>query len=138
MADRISTEQRSRNMAAVRSRGNVTTELALVRIFRKEKITGWRRHERIFGIRPDFVFLKQRVAVFVHGCFWHGCRLHGEIPASNRKFWREKINTNKNRDRIVNRKLRRIGWKVLRVWEHEIKKKSEAVTAKIRKVLLPG
>ncbi len=136
MADRISTEQRSRNMAAVRSRGNITTELALVKIFRKTKITGWRRHQKIFGIRPDFVFSKQRIAVFVHGCFWHGCRWHGEIPVSNRKFWREKINMNKNRDRIVNRELKHTGWKVLRFWEHELKKKPKAITTKIKKVFV--
>jgi len=136
MTDKISKKQRSRNMAAVRSRGNKTTELALVKIFRKTKITGWRRHEKIFGIRPDFVFLKPRVAVFAHGCFWHGCRWHGQIPMSNRKFWRDKIKLNKNRDRLISRKLRRKGWTVLCFWEHEIKKKPGFITENIKKYLL--
>lgn len=135
MADRITREQRSRNMAAVHSRGNATTELALVKIFRKAKITGWRRYKKVADVRPDFIFLKPQVAVFVHGCFWHGCRWHGEIPASNRKFWREKININKNRDCIVNRKLKHAGWKILRIWEHEIKRKPEVVVVKIKKAL---
>ena len=120
MTDRISKEQRSYNMSAVRSHGNSTTELALAKIFRKAKITGWRRHKKVIGIHPDFVFSKQRIAVFVHGCFWHGCRWHGEIPASNIEFWREKINKNKNRDKAVNINFGHAGWKVVCFWEHEI------------------
>lgn len=121
MADRITKNQRSRNMAAVRSRGNLTTELALVKILRKSKISGWQRHKKIVGIRPDFVFSKQRVAVFIHGCFWHGCSRHRSIPVSNRLFWVKKINTNKTRDGIINRKLKKLGWKTIKIWEHEIK-----------------
>jgi len=136
MTDKISTEQRSRNMAAVRSHGNITTELALVKIFRKARITGWRRHQKISGICTDFIFLKQRVIVFVHGCFWHGCRWHGEIPKSNQKFWREKISRNRKRDRIVNWKLKHMGWKVLCFWEHEIENNPQAINVKIKKFLL--
>ena len=123
-------------MSAVRSRGNISTELALVKIFRKEKITGWKRNKKIVGIRPDFVFLKPMVAVFVHGCFWHGCRWHGEIPTSNRKFWQKKINTNKTRDHVARRKLRGAGWKVLYLWEHELKGDYSIVLSKIRKVII--
>lgn len=136
MVDRISREQRSRNMAAIRSSGNVTTELALIKLFRKAGIKGWRRHQKIFGIRPDFIFPNQRIAVFVHGCFWHGCRWHGDIPVSNRKFWKNKISGNKKRDRIVSQKLNYAGWRVLCFWEHEVKKKPQAVIAKIIKSLI--
>lgn len=136
MTDRISKEQRSRNMSAVHSRGNLSTELALVKIFRKEKITGWTRNKKIVGIHPDFVFLKRRAAVFVHGCFWHGCRWHGEIPASNIKFWHKKIDSNINRDLVVKIKLRKAGWKVLYLWEHEFKGDSGVILAKIKKVVI--
>jgi len=69
--------------------------------------------------RADIVFTKARVAVFVDGCFWHGCPEHGTNPRSNASFWREKIETNKRRDVRVTEDLRRLGWKVIRVWEHE-------------------
>jgi len=76
---------------------------------------------RRFG-RPDFVFPAAHVAVFVDGCFWHGCPAHGQIPASNRRFWKEKINRNIARDIRITRKLRRLGWHVFRVWEHNLGK----------------
>ena len=133
--DRITKQQRSKNMAAVRSRGNASTELALAKIFRKEKIIGWSRHKKIHGIRPDFVFPKRKLAVFVHGCFWHGCRLHRNIPSSNVKFWREKIAVNKRRDARATGCLQASGWKVLRFWEHEIKKNPERIIGKIKKTL---
>ena len=122
-------------MAAIHSSGNVTTELNLVRFFRKEGISHWRRHQKIFNVRPDFIFPKQRVVIFVHGCFWHGCKLHRSIPKTNVKFWREKINGNKKRDIAVLRKIKHFGWKPLIVWEHGIKKYPEDVIKKIKKAL---
>lgn len=77
------------------------------------------------GVRPDFVFRRLRVAVFVDGCFWHGCPRHFIKPKGNAKFWRDKIATNRARDRKVNRSLRSMGWKVARVWEHELKRRDE-------------
>ena len=69
--------------------------------------------------RPDIVFTKARVAVFVDGCFWHGCPEHGTWPKRNAEFWRDKIETNRRRDRDTNERLEAAGWKVIRVWEHE-------------------
>jgi DNA mismatch endonuclease (patch repair protein) len=112
-------------MSRVMGRGNRRTELALVQVFRKHGITGWRRHQTVFG-KPDFVFPKLRLAVFVDGCFWHGCPKHCNQPANNRAFWRRKLAANKARDRLVTRALRRAGWRVLRIWEHELTRKSEA------------
>jgi DNA mismatch endonuclease (patch repair protein) len=133
--DRLGTTERSRNMAAVRSRGNATTEMALVRIFRKEKITGWRRHKKIFGIRPDFVFHNKKIAVFVHGCFWHGCKKHRTIPKTNKVFWKKKISANKRRDSKSCTILRTKGWAVVRVWEHEIRNNPNELTAKLDIIL---
>jgi DNA mismatch endonuclease (patch repair protein) len=79
---------------------------------------------RAFSVRPDFVFSKQRVAVFVDGCFWHGCPKHATWPANRAVWWRRKIVGNKTRDALVTRTLRRAGWRVLRVWEHELAKKN--------------
>ena len=75
------------------------------------------------AVRPDFVFRKERVSVFVDGCFWHGCPIHGTRPKGNRAFWRKKITANQTRDRRVHRTLRKAGWKVLRIWEHSLRPK---------------
>lgn len=69
--------------------------------------------------RADIVFEAERVAVFVDGCFWHGCPIHGTWPKQNAAFWRSKIERNKARDADTNRRLAEAGWTVIRVWEHE-------------------
>jgi DNA mismatch endonuclease (patch repair protein) len=69
--------------------------------------------------RPDIVFGPKRVAVFLDGCFWHGCPQHGTMAKANRGFWQEKIRSNKRRDKDTNVRLRRAGWGIMRVWEHE-------------------
>jgi len=107
-------------MAAVRSKGNRETELKLAGILRAHGIKGWRRHQPVPG-KPDFVFRKARIAVFVDGCFWHGCRWHCRIPQTNRAYWQRKIAKNTRRDLATTRGLRRAGWRVLRVWEHSLK-----------------
>jgi len=107
-------------MSLIRSHGNKATELELAKIFRANRITGWQRNQPVFG-KPDFVFRKQRVAVFVDGCFWHGCPQHATEPRTNAAFWRRKFAANKARDLLVNRTLRKSGWRVLRIWEHELR-----------------
>jgi DNA mismatch endonuclease (patch repair protein) len=124
MADVLTKAKRSEVMSNVRGSGNKETELALVKLLRFHGITGWRRNQNVFG-KPDFVFIKARLAVFVDGCFWHGCPKHARQPKSNRAFWRRKLSANKTRDALVTRTLRRAGWRVLRVWEHELAKKNE-------------
>lgn len=118
-------------MAAVRSRGNKATELILVSQFRAAKLKGWRRHADIPG-RPDFVFPKQRLAIFVDGCFWHGCAKHCRMPASNKKYWNAKIARNMARDRSIRALLRANGWQVVRIWEHQLKSRPTAIVARIR------
>ncbi|HEX5398781.1 MAG TPA: very short patch repair endonuclease [Verrucomicrobiae bacterium] len=88
---------------------------------------------RLLRVRPDFVFLKVRLAVFVDGCFWHGCPKHATQPKNNRAFWRRKLAGNKQRDRIVNRTLRKSGWRVLRIWECVLQKRPKACLHRIRK-----
>jgi DNA mismatch endonuclease (patch repair protein) len=126
--------KRSEVMARIRSRGNEATELALAKLFRRHKITGWRRHIEIreklkgklrFKVRPDFVFSKLRLAVFVDGCFWHGCPKHKTKPKNNRRFWQRKFAANQRRDRLVNRRLRGANWRVVRLWEHEVTRSNE-------------
>ena len=71
-------------------------------------------------VSVDFVFRRERVAVFVDGCFWHACPRHGTMPAGNRAFWKAKLARNTERDRLVTRSLRKAGWTVLRIWEHDL------------------
>jgi DNA mismatch endonuclease (patch repair protein) len=124
MADIWTQAKRSEVMARIRGRGNRSTEGRMAKLFRVHGFTGWRRQRPLPG-RPDFVFSGRRLAVFVDGCFWHGCPRHGTMPKGNRSFWRAKIARNRERDREVGAELRRLGWKVLRVWEHELTRRNE-------------
>lgn len=122
-------------MSRIRGRGNKDTELALAKLLRAHRIIGWRRNQPVFG-KPDFVFRKIKLAVFVDGCFWHGCPTHATKPRNNAGFWRKKLAANKARDRLVSRTLRRDGWRVLRVWEHELARKNQArLLRRIQKAL---
>ena len=134
MSDVFTKRKRSEVMSRIRGRGNKETELALAKLLRAYGIAGWRRQQSIrlratmrrarrsrpTNIRTDFVFRRERVAVFVDGCFWHGCPKHANMPASNRAFWKKKLTGNKFRDGFVTRQLRREGWRVIRIWEHEL------------------
>jgi DNA mismatch endonuclease, patch repair protein len=128
---------RSAQMSLVKGRGNKSTELLLASIMRRGKIVGWRRNQQVFG-RPDFVFRKQQLAVFVDGCFWHGCKRCGRRPPqANAVFWSHKIQNNIARDRKVGHHLRSKGWKVVRFWEHELGDKN-AVLGKLRRSAGPA
>ena len=136
MSDVFSTAKRSDVMSRIRSSGNRDTELRLISLMRSVKITGWRRNARLFG-KPDFVFPKQKVAVFVDGCFWHrhpNCK-YAYIPKSRLDFWMPKFARNVSRDKIVTRTLRKGGWKVLRIWECDLSRRHARVAAQIERSL---
>lgn len=141
--DVFNARKRSEVMSLIRGKGNKSTELALAKAFRKAGIKGWRRHvviksrtstEMSISTRPDFVFRKERLAVFVDGCFWHRCPLHSKLPANNPVFWKQKLAGNVQRDRRANRELKKAGWRVVRVWEHDLVNATPAVT-RIRRLL---
>lgn len=134
MADIWSKEKRSEVMAAIRSSGNQSTELRMATLFRSSGVRGWRRHQPMHGT-PDFLFRKQRLAVFVDGCFWHGCPKCFRPPASRTQYWVSKIESNKRRDRRVARKLRAEGWSVIRVWECDLRANPEGVVVRVRRKL---
>jgi len=118
--DPLTPEARSQLMAKVRSKGNESTEKTMARILRSERISGWRRHRSDLPGRPDFYFPAQRLAVFVHGCFWHGCPRCYRAPKSNRPFWQAKVSENRARDQRVTYQLRAMGIRTVTVWEHEV------------------
>lgn len=119
--DKITKEQRSRNMSLIRSKGNRSTEEVFVKLLKANKISGWRRHVKGAYGSPDFLFRKNKVVVFLDGCFWHGCKIHCVMPKSNKKYWIEKISRNIKRDRKVKKHYLDKGWKVVRIWEHDLK-----------------
>lgn len=118
-------------MSRIRSRANRTTELRFIRFCRKFGITGWRRGSKLFG-KPDFVFSRVRVVVFVDGDFWHGNPKTRRTPKTNQEYWEKKIRSNRRRDRLVTKTLKDSGWRVLRVWESELRTGTKAVMAKLR------
>ena len=119
MTDVLTKEQRSYNMSMIRA-ANTKPEIALRKLLFARGIRGYRLHYELMG-KPDVVFPKRKVAVFIDGCFWHKCPKCFVRPVTRRKFWEKKIDSNTKRDKIVNRELKKKGWKVLRIWEHEIK-----------------
>ncbi len=144
MPDVFTKAKRSEVMRRIRSHGNAATELRLMALMRKAGIKGWRRQvslpihaPRSQGrVRPDFVFRQQRAAIFVDGCFWHGCPRHATRPKQNRTFWDAKITRNQARDRLVTRALRKLGWTVLRIRECALAKKQQNRTlARLRHAL---
>ena len=134
MADVFPRHKRSEIMAKVRSRRNRSTELALASAFRIAGITGWRRHLPLPG-SPDFAFPANKLAIFVDGCFWHGCPKHGTMPKTNKEFWGNKITANKRRDRKVDTLLRLRGWRVVRIWEHDTRRQLDRAVRRVEKAL---
>jgi len=133
MTDVFSARKRSRVMSRIRSAGNRETEGRLLAILRKNHITGWRRRLPLAG-KPDFAFPAERLAVFVDGCFWHGCPDHGRIPDSNRDYWEQKLARNTERDIAVTAVLKSKGWRVVRFWDHDLAD-TNAVVRRLRRAL---
>jgi DNA mismatch endonuclease (patch repair protein) len=129
--DTVSAEIRSRVMAKVRSQRNRSTEWRLRSALVRAGVRGWTLNVNEIPGTPDFVFLAERLAVFVDGCFWHGCPACKRIPSSNVEYWREKIERNRRRDRTVCARLKKDGWKVLRIWEHQLDR-PDSLVARIR------
>jgi DNA mismatch endonuclease (patch repair protein) len=108
-------------MGAIRSKGNKTTELRLRMALIRAGISGWKLHDRSLAGTPDFSFVRAKLAVFVDGCFWHGCSRCGHTPKTRSAFWTAKFERNQARDIRTARQLRKQGFKVIRFWEHQIK-----------------
>jgi len=124
--DRITKEQRSKIMSAIRSK-NTKPEIVLRKAL-------WERdlRFRIYYCKEkiDIAFPSKKVAIFVDGCFWHGCPIHSRLPRSNEEYWHPKLKKNIERDKEKTKRLEADGWQVLRFWEHELRE-IENVLAKI-------
>lgn len=131
--DTVSREKRSQIMSAVKSKDSrIESE------FRKALWNaGYRYRKNVsdyFG-KPDILLKKYQTVIFIDSCFWHGCKKHLRLPSSRIEYWERKIQGNKKRDEKVNEYYKRIGWSVIRVWEHD-KKNLDKVIKKLRKITL--
>jgi DNA mismatch endonuclease (patch repair protein) len=128
--------QRSQMMAAVRGKRNKTTERRLRMALARACVTGWTLTPKGVPGNPDFFFQRERVAVFVDGCFWHGCARCGHTPSTNTAFWAAKIVRNRERDEATTEKLSGSGIYVLRFWEHELHENLKACVNTVKVTLL--
>ena len=135
MPDVFDDKKRSEIMKAVRSKDNKSTERKLINLFREYGITGWRRNYKVKG-HPDFVFPKQKIAIFVDGCFWHGHNCRNTKPKDNEDYWNKKRQRNIEHDKQITTLFQNRGWRVLRIWECELKKSNQPSTMiKIKQLL---
>ena len=138
MSDNLKPEDRRRAMQAVRGKGT-KVEKRFSSILVRMGVRGWRKNaDNVIG-KPDIVFEQQRIAIFIDGCFWHGCpSCQRKMPRTNRAYWERKINRNIVIARSNNRQLRGRGWTVIRVWEHEVNNNSgtEKIKTKILHTLV--
>ena len=118
MADRFPPKVRSRIMASIRGK-DTGPEIAVRRILWRHGLR-YRTHDRTVLGRPDISNKRKRLAVFVDGCFWHGCPKCYQEPETNRDFWRSKVEGNRRRREIVRDGLKRQGFRVIEIWEHEV------------------
>lgn len=133
MTDVLTEEQRRFNMSRIRAR-DTGPELQLRKALFKMGVRGYRLHYRLTG-KPDLMFIRKRLAVFIDGCFWHKCPVHFVQPETRTEFWMNKIDGNVARDAKVNAQLKEAGWRVLRFWEHEIREDPEKAAQKIAEYL---
>ena len=125
----------SRRMSAIRHRDNKTTEQRLRGALIQAGIRGWSVHPKDLPGCPDFLFRRSALVVFVDGCFWHGCPRCSHGIRKNSAYWTTKISRNRERDRSKERELRKLGYRVLRIWEHELVASPSALAKRIQKRL---
>jgi DNA mismatch endonuclease (patch repair protein) len=122
LPDRLTPAQRSAHMAGIKGKRNRSTELHVAAKLVRAGVRGWRRHPNDVPGRPDFAFPERRIALFVDGCFWHGCpRGNRNTPRTRAEFWQAKIAAKRTRDRTVDRHLRAQGYRIVRIWEHALR-----------------
>jgi DNA mismatch endonuclease Vsr len=125
-------------MRAIKARSNATTELRFRAHLIRNGIAGWKVCVKGLPGCPDFFFPGNRIAVFVDGCFWHGCPKCGHTPKSNRPYWTKKLASNKRRDLQVGRTLRSKGIRVLRLWECQLRDEPTSSLDRLRRLLDPA
>ena len=129
MADNVSKELRTKTMRAIRSKKTKLEEIVSKELWNRG-IRFRKNVNSLYG-KPDIAIKKHRVVIFIDSCFWHGCELHCRLPKSNKEYWVNKINRNKQRDKEVTNYYQNLDWTILRIWEHELKENFQEVIDKI-------
>lgn len=132
--DTFSPEKRSEIMKRIKS-SNTSIEIKIRKELWRNGVRGWRLHPKDILGKPDLVFRSKRLAVFIDGCFWHGCPICDRIPKSGDTYWQNKISRNMARDINNSEHLHDLGWIVMRFWEHEISKDISRCVAKIAELV---
>jgi len=127
--DVLSEDQRKLNMSRIRGK-NTSPEIKIRKILWSQGIRGYRIHYNLPG-KPDIVFTRQKVVIFIDGCFWHKCPICFQEPETRREFWMKKINSNVERDKKTTYHLEKEGWRVMRFWEHDVRKNPDKIVSTI-------
>jgi DNA mismatch endonuclease (patch repair protein) len=130
-------ETHSRRMGAIRGKGNRTTEARFRAMLVRAGIRGWTMQTKSIKGKPDFYFPESKVAVFLDGCFWHGCPKCGHVPSVNRPYWKAKIKRNQRRDIETDGLLRAAGITPIRLWEHELRNHPKVCLEQLTELVLP-
>jgi DNA mismatch endonuclease (patch repair protein) len=133
MADIFSKKKRSEIMSKVRSKDS-KIEVEFRKKLWKLGFRYRKNSTRYFG-KPDIVLPKYKTVIFIDSCFWHGCKKHGSMPQTRKKFWEAKIERNKQRDKEVNKYYKKSDWKIFRIWEHDISHDSDKNIEEIVKIV---
>ena len=133
MTDVLTPEQRKLNMSRIRCKGT-KPEIIIRKLLFLNGIKGYRVNYSLPG-KPDIVFTKQKLVVFIDGCFWHRCPIDFKEPETRKDFWLKKINQNVERDARITKELTEKGWTVMRIWEHEVRKEPEKIIERIKEFM---
>lgn len=128
MSDIVSKKKRSEIMSRIKNKDS-KIEILFRKELWKQGFRYSKNSTKYFG-KPDIVLLKHKTVIFIDSCFWHGCKKHCRIPAVRKKYWTEKITRNKERDKEVSKHYRNQGWKICRIWEHDIGDKKPLIMSK--------
>lgn len=136
MVDNLSPETRRKAMQTIRSKGTklenkISKELWHLGL-------RFRRNATDLHGKPDISIKKRKVVIFIDSCFWHGCDIHYRIPETNQEYWFKKINRNRQRDAEITKYYQEKGWRILRIWEHEIKNDPNGIVDRIYRFLKPN
>lgn len=131
--DNLTKEQRRKNMQHIRSKDTLPERMVMQEL-RRRKIYFASNVSNIVG-KPDVLFRRRKIVIFIDSDFWHGHPTRCVMPKSNRSYWEEKILRNRERDKEVNRHLKKTGWKVIRIWEYDIKHHFNKVIIRLLKAL---
>jgi len=133
MTDKVDPKTRTEIMRKIRGKDTKLEKLARLNLWE----CGYRYRKNIQDLpgKPDLVFRKIKTVIFIDSCFWHGCPDHLRMPKSNEDYWKIKINRNKKRDEIVNQEYKKLGWRIIRIWEHDLISSFERTMSKVIKIL---